>query len=90
MSYTELSSPPGDIEFRAWNGQLVITYTCPRCGSRQEQAVDVRTLRRREGFTAECLSPKCTGPYERIGYTLSMRMSWRASMIGTNDRPLHD
>jgi hypothetical protein len=87
MSYST-GSAPDDLKLATWfNNQIIISFTCPRCDEKVEQAIDISDMLYTVSF--QCNHPKCTGPNERAGYILTMYPSWKGSELDSTDRPLH-
>lgn len=87
MSYL-IGPAPDDLKLAIWlNNQIIISFTCPRCDEKVEQAIDISDMLCAVSF--QCNHPKCTGPSERAGYTVTMYPSWEGSELGLSDRPLH-
>lgn len=86
MSYSTVPAPAA-LKLEVKNNQLVLSFICPRCDKKQAQVIDPTDLL--YDVSVQCKHPKCTGPGERPGFTLSMIPLWEGLELGLSDRPLH-
>ena len=88
MSYETLHDKPHAMGISIHGDELEIVFQCERCGEYTRFNISPYNLLF-YGFEVECANARCRKPDERPGYSLEMVVSWRASYLGLNDRPLH-